>query len=130
MAEIRNARLVITRTGDRANGTITGEIVWTGNELALNPQFNLEASLRGSDRRRDDRIPANLFDPDGLLDNPISPDGMNPKSFRLTFNVPSNVLDEDDSIFNRDDEVYAVLNLKPVEIAVATARTNTVRGRF
>ena len=107
---------------------------WSALMRLFRPTLNLEVYLRGNDRRKDDRLPRqDLFHPE-LLDNPIKPNGELNSEFDRTYQIRGEILNEDDGIFNKRDEIYAALVLVfesgVGEEIVARARTNTAKGYF
>lgn len=137
MATITNARLEITR--DRSRKTVRPKVTATirfteleRNFMKLGLNYSLRCELMGDD--------AGPFNGDDRLyryrGSRRFPDGTPSGSEEITFveTIASDVLDEDDSIFNRGDEVYGHLILTSdfalFGASTITRNTNVIEGRF
>ena len=124
MATISNLKLSIAKGSKESVVTVTYDLCFTRCELLDKTTFIETVSLRG-----DDAWP----DPDDHLKTIYSNCVQATKaciSRKVVRKVSNNVLDEDDWFFNRRDEVYARVRLKPFIPSSVTVDSNIVTGHW
>jgi hypothetical protein len=122
MPDILHQNLRIDPSGGSARVTVELDVVWEPHEQRAGQEYLLRVEMWGED--------GTFLDPDNRLFSfgfPFLTDGTEVQSLRFLTLVPLRDLNEDSG----EDEVYARLSIAPVRsFGTASARTNTVRGRF
>lgn len=123
MANIVNLTLDIKKGSKTSNVTVTYDACFTQCELMDNTTFIETVRLRGDDGiLADDNLKT-------LKNSCVSASKRCVKR-KITRSISNKVLNEDDSFFNRTDEVYAQVKLVPFKPKTSSASSNIISSRF
>lgn len=123
MATIANLKLSIKKGSSRSDVTVSYDICFSHCEILDNTVFVENVTLKGDD---------GVLADDHLLTitNNCVKASKGCVTRKFVRNVNNNVLDEDDSVFNRTDEVYAKVHIKPFVASQRTATSNIISSNF
>lgn len=124
MANIVNLKLDIKKGSRRSKVTVTYDICYSHCEVMDNTTFIETVRLKGDDAwpNPDD----NLI----VLKNSCVSATKRCLKRKFISSIANSILNEDDSIFNRGDEVYAQVNLAPFKPSSTSASSNIISSRF
>jgi len=122
MANIVNLTLEIKKGTSKSKVTVTYDACFTQCELMDNTTFIETVRLRGEDVFSDDNLIT-------LKSSCVSATKRCVKR-KITRSISNSVLNEDDSFFNRTDEVYAQVKLVPFKPSTSSGSSNIISSRF
>ena len=123
MPFIQDLNLQINTGNNTSTVTVRYTIRFSPNELAADSVFNERVILMGDDGNGVDDFLVNLVSTRAVANN---------NTIQRTFNrtVNNNLLDEDASVFNGRDEVYARIILTPFTPTTAQVDSNIITANF
>jgi len=122
MANIVNLKLEIKKGSSKSTVTVTYDACFTQCELMDNTTFIETVRLRGDDVGPDPHLTT-------LKNSCVSATKACVKR-KITRELSNAILNEDNSFFNRTDEVYAQVKLVPFKPSTSSASSNIISSRF
>lgn len=122
MATISNQKLDIQKGKSSSKVTLSYTICFSNCEVLAGTVYQEKVSLKGDDTFFDDHLTT--------LRNTCIKASERCIKRSISRSVANKTLNEDNSLFNRTDEVYGLIELTPFQARKTSAKTNIEYDRF